>query len=109
MRAAETSLDILSHILVSVDWSLILFVIFMGKDLSECRDLRNATLLFADCVVLFVSSDPDLQHAKWWFATECEVAGMKVTTSIAGVRGHGSLLQNSVLLPLGWELVAAPK
>ncbi len=41
-------------------------------------DLRIVSLLFADDVV---SSDRDLQHALGWFAAECEVVGMRVSTS----------------------------
>ncbi|KAK0135127.1 hypothetical protein N1851_029060 [Merluccius polli] len=60
-------------------------------------DLKIATLLFADDVVLLDSSDRDLQHFVLWtwrrlttvspppalgrFAAECEVVGMKVSTS----------------------------
>ena len=58
------------------------FVIFMER-MSRCRfgDLRIASLLFADDVVLLASSDRDLQHALERFAAECESVGMRVSTS----------------------------
>lgn len=37
-------------------------------------DITVSCLLVA--YVLFVSSNHELQHALWWFADECEVAGM---------------------------------
>ncbi len=69
--------------------SPILFVIFMdrisrrsrGEESVRFGDLRIASLLFADDVVLLASSHCDLQHALGWFAAECEVVGMKVSTS----------------------------
>ncbi len=69
--------------------SLILFVIFMDRISSRSRgeesvlygDLRIASLLFADDVVLLASSHCDLQHSLGRFAAECEVVGMKVSTS----------------------------
>jgi len=60
----------------------ILFVIFMDR-ISRCSrseesvrfgDLRIASLLFADDVVLWATSDRDL-------AAECEAVGMRVSTS----------------------------
>jgi len=44
-------------------------------------DLRIASLLFADDVVLLPTSDRDLQHALGRFAAECEAVGMRVSTS----------------------------
>jgi len=44
-------------------------------------DLRIASLLFADNVVLLATSDRDLQHALGRFAAECESVGMRVSTS----------------------------
>lgn len=40
-----------------------------------------AFLLSANHVVLFASSSDDPQHALWRFAAECEVAGMRISTS----------------------------
>jgi len=44
-------------------------------------DLRIASLLFADDVVLLATSDFDLQHSLGRFAAECEAVGMRVSTS----------------------------
>ncbi|KAK0132165.1 Retrovirus-related Pol polyprotein from type-1 retrotransposable element R2 [Merluccius polli] len=69
--------------------SPILFVIFMDKISRRSRgeenvrfgNLRIASLLFADDVILLASSDRDLQHALGRFAAECETVGMRVSTS----------------------------
>jgi len=69
--------------------SPILFVIFMDRIARRSRgvesvrfgDLRVASLLFADDVVLLATSDRELQHALGWFAAECEAVGMRVSTS----------------------------
>jgi len=66
--------------------SPILFVIFTdrisrrsrGEESVLFRDLRIASLLFADNVVLWFR---DLQHALGRFAVECEAVGMRVSTS----------------------------
>jgi len=65
--------------------SLILFVIFMDKisRRSRCEesawfgDLKIASLLFADDVVLLARSDRDLKHSLGRFAAECEVVRMR--------------------------------
>jgi len=44
-------------------------------------DLRIASLLFADYVVLLATSDRDIQHTLRWFAAECEAVRMRVSTS----------------------------
>ena len=44
-------------------------------------ELRIASLLFVDDVVLMASSACDLQHSLDRFASECEAAGMRVSTS----------------------------
>jgi len=44
-------------------------------------DLRIASLLFADNVVLLASLGRDLQHALGRFAAESEAVGMRVSTS----------------------------
>ncbi|KAI3368807.1 hypothetical protein L3Q82_025417 [Scortum barcoo] len=41
----------------------------------------SGALLFADDVVLLASSNQDLQHVLERFAAECEVAGMRISTS----------------------------
>ncbi len=51
------------------------------KESVQFGDLRIVSLLFADDVVLLASSHCDLQHAVGQFAAECEVVGMKVSTS----------------------------
>jgi len=67
----------------------LLFVIFTDR-ISRCSqgeesvrfgDLRIASLLFADDVVLLATSDRDLQHALGRFAAGCEAVGMRVSTS----------------------------
>ncbi len=88
--------------------SSILFVIFMGKISRHNRreesvrsvDLRIATLLFADDVVLLASSYCDIQHTLGQFAAECEV-GMKVSTSKS--EAVVPCFKKGGLLPLGWE------
>ncbi len=68
--------------------SQILFVIFMDRISRPSRweesvwfgDLRIASLLFADDVVLFASPDRDLQHTLGWFAAEWQAVGMRVST-----------------------------
>ena len=69
--------------------SPILFVIFMARISRHSRGgeglqfggLRVASLLFADDVVLMAPSACDLQHSLDRFAAECEVAGMRISTS----------------------------
>uniref|UniRef100_A0A8C2ZPF1 Reverse transcriptase domain-containing protein n=1 Tax=Cyclopterus lumpus TaxID=8103 RepID=A0A8C2ZPF1_CYCLU len=69
--------------------SPVLFVTFMdrisrrsqGAERIRFGSLGIASLLFADDVVLFASSDRDLQHSLGRFAAECEAAGMRVSTS----------------------------
>ncbi|TWW73592.1 R2DM Retrovirus-related Pol polyprotein from type II retrotransposable element [Takifugu flavidus] len=69
--------------------SPILFIIFMDR-ISRCShgvegirfgDLRIASLLFADDVVLLASSARDLQLSLDRFAAACEAAGMRISTS----------------------------
>jgi len=67
--------------------SPILFVTFMDRISIRVEsvlfwDLRIASLLFADDVVLLASSDRDLQHTLWQFAAECEAVSMRVSTSM---------------------------
>ncbi|KAK3511328.1 hypothetical protein QTP70_000378 [Hemibagrus guttatus] len=69
--------------------SPVLFIVFMDR-ISRCSqglegvqfgDHRISSLIFADDVVLLAPSSLDLQHALGRFATECEAAGMRVSTS----------------------------
>ena len=69
--------------------SPILFVIFMDRISRHSRGgeglqfggLGILSLLFADDVVLMASSACDLKHSLDWFAAECEVVGMRISTS----------------------------
>ncbi|KAK3512562.1 hypothetical protein QTP70_017239, partial [Hemibagrus guttatus] len=69
--------------------SPVLFIVFMdrisrrsqGLEGVRFGDHRISSLIFADDVVLLASSGLDLQHALGRFAAECEVAGMRVSTS----------------------------
>ena len=69
--------------------SPILFVIFMDRISRRSRgeaglqfgELKITSLLFADDVVLMASSACDLQHSLDRFASECEAAGMRISTS----------------------------
>ncbi len=69
--------------------SQILFMIFMDwisrrswrEESVWSGDLRIASLLFADDVVLLVTSDCDHQYALERFAAECEAVGMRLSTS----------------------------
>ncbi|KAI3353937.1 hypothetical protein L3Q82_005140 [Scortum barcoo] len=69
--------------------SPVLFIIFMdrisrrsqGPEGVRFGNHRISSLLFADDVVLLASSGQDLQHVLERFAAECEVAGMRISTS----------------------------
>ena len=69
--------------------SPVLFIIFMDRISRRSQvvegvrfgDLRIASLLFADDVVLLASSCQDLQLSLDRFAAECEAAGMRISTS----------------------------
>ncbi|KAK3525984.1 hypothetical protein QTP70_011818 [Hemibagrus guttatus] len=69
--------------------SPVLFIVFMNRISRRSQGLegvwfedhRISSLIFADDVVLLAPSSLDLQHALGRFATECEVAGMRVSTS----------------------------
>ena len=69
--------------------SPILFVIYMdrisrrrsGVEGLQVSDLKIASLLFADHVVLMAPSALDLQGSLDRFAAECEAAGMRISTS----------------------------
>ncbi|KAK3545104.1 hypothetical protein QTP70_000616 [Hemibagrus guttatus] len=52
-----------------------------GLEGVQFGDHRISLLIFADDVVLLAPSSLDLQHALGRFAAECEVAGMRVSTS----------------------------
>ncbi|KAK3544083.1 hypothetical protein QTP86_001214 [Hemibagrus guttatus] len=69
--------------------SPVLFIVFMDR-ISRCSqglegvrfgDHRISSLIFADDVVLLAPSSLGLQHALGRFAAECEVAGMRDSTS----------------------------
>ena len=55
----------------------------------QVGDLKIASLLFADDVVLMASSAVDPQHSLGQFAAECKAAGMRISTS-KSEEGHGS-------------------
>ena len=69
--------------------SPVLFIIFMdrisrssqGPEGVRFGNHRIASLLFADDVVLLASSNQDLQCALGRFAAECDMAGMRISTS----------------------------
>ncbi|KAK3557953.1 hypothetical protein QTP86_003870 [Hemibagrus guttatus] len=69
--------------------SPVLFIVFMNRISRRSQGLegvwfedhRISSLIFADDVVLLAPSSLDLQHALGRFAAECEVAGMRVSTS----------------------------
>ncbi|KAK3521399.1 hypothetical protein QTP70_004353 [Hemibagrus guttatus] len=69
--------------------SPVLFIVFMdrisrhsqGLEGVRFGDHRISSLIFADDVVLLAPSSLDLQHALGCFAAECDVAGMRVSTS----------------------------
>ncbi|KAF7644351.1 hypothetical protein LDENG_00223640 [Lucifuga dentata] len=52
-----------------------------GSEGVQFGDLRIASLLFADDVVLLALSDCDLQRALGRFEAECEATGMRISTS----------------------------
>ena len=52
-----------------------------GVEGLQVGDLKIASLLFADDVVLMASSAVDLQRSLDQFAAECEAAGMRISTS----------------------------
>ncbi|TWW78062.1 R2DM Retrovirus-related Pol polyprotein from type II retrotransposable element [Takifugu flavidus] len=69
--------------------SLVLFITFMDRISRHSRGVEGvefggrkiSSLLFADDVVLLVPSNRDLHQMLGWFATECEAAGMRISTS----------------------------
>lgn len=65
-----------------------------GWESAKSGDFRNASMLFADNVVLLASSDRNLQHTLGQFALQCQAVGMKVSTSKSESGG---------LLPSAWE------
>ncbi|KAI3351090.1 hypothetical protein L3Q82_005656 [Scortum barcoo] len=52
-----------------------------GPEGVRFENHRISSLLFVDDVVLMASSGQDLQHVLERFAAECEVAGMRISTS----------------------------
>ncbi len=85
--------------------SLILFVIFTDRISRHSRgeecvwfgNLRTASLLLADDVVLLVSSACDLQQELGRFAVKCELVRMRVSTSKSKAM---ALCQKTVDCPL---------
>ena len=81
--------------------SPLLFIIYMNwmDKLSRIEDCvtigrrKISRLLFADDLVLLASSISGLQHALNGFAAECDIAGMKISTSKTEVL---NLLRNPV-------------
>ncbi|TWW62299.1 hypothetical protein D4764_04G0009460 [Takifugu flavidus] len=69
--------------------SPVLFLTFMdrisrrsqGVEGVEFGGQKISSLLFADDIVLLAPSNRDLQHMLGRFATECEAAGMRISTS----------------------------
>ncbi|TWW70803.1 R2DM Retrovirus-related Pol polyprotein from type II retrotransposable element [Takifugu flavidus] len=69
--------------------SPVLFITFMDRISRRSRGVEGvefsgrkiSSLLFADDVVLLAPSNRDLQQMLGRFATECEVAGMRISTS----------------------------
>ena len=69
--------------------SPILFAVFMdriekrsrGPECVKIGDVEVSRLLFADDLVILASNQDDLQRALERFAAECEVDGMRVSTS----------------------------
>jgi len=94
--------------------SPILFVIFKDRisrrsreESVRFRNLRIASLLFADDVVLLVTSECDLQHALGQFAVECEAVWMRVSTSKSEAMFHCWTVECS--LQVGSELLPQMK
>ncbi len=56
-----------------------------GEETVQFGDLKIASLLFVDDVVLLASSDSDLQHKLGKFTVECKAVGMRLSTSKAMV------------------------
>lgn len=75
-----------------------------GEGNVQFGDLRIASQLFADVVVL-ASSHHNLQNALEWFAAKCEAPEMRVMTS----KSKATVLRwkSRGFCPLGWELVGA--
>ena len=69
--------------------SPLLFIVYMDRIVKRSRGLESvqigntaiARLLFADDLAILASSQEDLQRALERFAAECELAGMRISTS----------------------------
>ena len=78
-----------SKLVLASTLSPILFVIYMdrisrrscGVEGLQVSDLKIASLLFADDVVLMASLAVDLQCSLDQFTAKCETAGMRISTS----------------------------
>ena len=84
--------------------SLVVFIIFMER-ISRCSQaaerikfggLQIPSLLFADGTVLLALSNSDLQLSLEPFAAECQMAGMRISTS------------KSKAMVLSWKRVDCP-
>ncbi|TWW71222.1 hypothetical protein D4764_17G0007050 [Takifugu flavidus] len=70
-------------------FSPVLFITFMDRISKRSREVEGveldgrkiSSLLFADDVVLLAPLNRDLQQMLGWFKTECEAAGMRISTS----------------------------
>ena len=69
-----------------------------GKSVRFGNFRMTSFQLFADDVILLASSDCDPQHALGKFAAECQVAGMRVSTSKSEDMVY--LLENGGFLPI---------
>ena len=58
-----------------------------GMEGLQVGDLKIASLLFADDVVLMASLAVDLQHSLDQFAAQCEAAEMRISTSKSEASG----------------------
>jgi len=92
----------------------VLFIIFMDK-ISRCSqgpegvrfgDHAISSLLFVDDVVVLAPSHQNIQHALGWFAAECEVAGIKISTSKSEAMVLSGLLKRvACSLQVGGEIL----
>jgi len=66
-------------------------------------DLRIASLLIADNVVLLATSDHDLQHALGRFAAECEAVRKTVRMTVSTSKSEAIVICQKTVVPPGWE------
>ncbi|KAI3376614.1 hypothetical protein L3Q82_017048, partial [Scortum barcoo] len=77
----EKAFDTVSLVVFCGECSVRFLGIARGRRESRFGNHRISSLLFADDVVLLASSSQDLQRVLERFAAECEVAGMRISTS----------------------------